>query len=127
MSPVLQRDRQALHRALESDGDELLLSLSRETVEFVAQVVDAQVNGQEIVFSRVPKEISPEDAAKMLGVSRPYVRRLMDQGELPFRKVGSHHRIAAADVTAWHARERKRRHEALVRFSELENDLGLSE
>ncbi|MDR2373897.1 MAG: helix-turn-helix domain-containing protein [Bifidobacteriaceae bacterium] len=127
MSPVLQRDRQALHRALESDGDELSLSLSRETVEFVAQVVDAQVNGQEIVFSRVPKEVSPEDAAKMLGVSRPYVRKLMDQGELPFRKVGSHHRIAVADVKAWHARERKRRHEALVRFSELENDLGLSE
>ena len=127
MGPVLQRDSQALHHALESDGDELSLSLSRETVEFVAQVVDARASGQEVVFSRVPKEVSPEDAAKMLSVSRPYVRKLMDQGELPFRKVGSHHRIAVADVKAWYARERKRRHEAMIRFSELENELGLFE
>ncbi|MDR1798292.1 MAG: helix-turn-helix domain-containing protein [Bifidobacteriaceae bacterium] len=127
MSPVLQRDAEALHQALELDGDELSVSLSRQTVEFIAQVVDAQAHGQEVVFSRVPREVSPEDAARMLGVSRPYVRKLMDQGDLPFRMVGSHHRIAVADVTAWYTRERTRRHEAMIRFSELENELGLFE
>lgn len=127
MSPVLQRDSLALRRALESGGDEVSVSLSRETAEFMAQVVDAQANGQEIVFSRVPKEVSPEDAARMLGVSRPFVRKLMDSGELPFRMVGSHHRIAVADVLAWHALDRVRRHEATIRFSELENELGLFE
>ena len=124
---VLERDAQALHRALASDSDEVSVSLSRETAEFLAQVVDAQASGQEIVFSRMPDEVSPEDAARMLGMSRPFVRKLMDQGVLPFRMVGAHHRIAISDLETYWEAERDRRHQAIREFSALENELGLTE
>ena len=127
MTPVLQRDAQALHRALESRGDQISVSLSRETAQFLARVMDAQVNGHEIMFSRVPQEVSPADAAQMMGVSRPYVRKLMDSGQLPFRMVGSHHRIPFAALKTYYEAECQRRRQALHEFLELENELGLFE
>jgi len=127
MSPVLQRDAAALHHALETGSDEVSVSLSRETAEFLVRVVDAQVCGQEIIFSRVPEEVSPEEAARILSVSRPYVRKLMNQGDLPFHMVGTHHRIPVADLNRYQEVERNRRHHALMDFLNLENELGLTE
>jgi len=117
----------ALHRALDADGDEINLSVSRESAEFLAEVMDAEASGREVVFSRAPNEVSPEDAAKMLGMSRPFVRKLMDKGDLPFRMVGSHHRIAVSDLETYWAGERVRRHQAMAKFLALENELGLFE
>jgi excisionase family DNA binding protein len=106
---VIERDAKALRRALASGDDEVSVSLSRETAEFMARVADARAAGHEIVFSRVPAEVSPAEAAQMLGVSRPPVRTLTARGELPFRMVGSPHRIPVADVRRWQDAERRRR------------------
>ena len=127
MTPALVRDAQELRRALLTDADQVSVSLSRQTAEFLARVVDAQAHGHEIVFSRVPDEVSPANAARMLGVSRPHVRVLMERGDLPYRMVGSHHRIAVSELRRYQDAERGRRHDALVDFLHLENELGLTE
>jgi excisionase family DNA binding protein len=126
MTPLLVRDAQALHQALEADGEAVTVSLSRETVEMLARVVDAQAKGQQIVITHGLQEVSPSEAALLLGMSRPQVRKLMDRGALPFRMVGAHHRIAVDDVKAFLDAEKPRRKAALVRLSELENELGLT-
>ena len=124
---VLQRDVDALHRALEAGGTTVDVSFSRATAEFLAHVMDERANGHEVVFSRVRDEVSPEDAAKMLGMSRPFVRKLMQQGVLPFRMVGTHHRIAVGDLETYWAGELARRERAMDEFSALENELGMFE
>jgi excisionase family DNA binding protein len=43
-------------------------------------------------------EVSPEGAAAILGISRPLVRRRMEAGVLPFRRVGAHRRLRLMDV-----------------------------
>jgi len=105
-----------LRRALESSGDELSVTLTRTTIELMTQVVEAEAYGD---------EVSPAEAARVLGVSRPHVRKLMDRGDLPFRMVGTHHRIPVAELRQYQTAERRRRRAALARFSELENELGL--
>jgi len=54
-------------------------------------------------------ELTPEEAAGVLGISRPLVRQRMDAGLLPFRRVGAHRRVRLADVLALGAREADRR------------------
>ena len=44
------------------------------------------------------QELSPNDAASILGVSRPLVAHRMDMGDLPFRRVGRHRRATLRDV-----------------------------
>ena len=127
MSDVVTRDAEALHRALGADGDRVEVSLSRETAELMSRLVDARARGQEILVTRGNAEVTPTEAAALLGMSRPQVRKLMDQGSLDFRKVGSHHRIQVASIGKFLDTERPRRREALQDLSELQNELGLTE
>lgn len=127
MIDVLTRDADALHRALDGKGDEVKLSLSRETAEWLARIVDARAHGQEVVFTRSGGEVTPTEAAALLGVSRPQVRKFMDEGKLEFRKVGTHHRITVESLQAFREQERARRRVAMEELSQLQNELGLLE
>ncbi|WP_369371814.1 helix-turn-helix domain-containing protein [Promicromonospora sp. Populi] len=126
MSDLLARDTAALHHALEQGGDEVSVSVSRSTAELLAQLMDARAQGR-VVVAQNEDEVTPAQAAAMLGMSRPQVRRLMDQGTLDFRKVGTHHRILVASVEAFRAAERSRRGPALAELADLQNELGLTE
>jgi excisionase family DNA binding protein len=123
----LERDAEALQRALESDGDEVSVSLSRETVELMVRFTQAEANGQQVIVTRGLREVSPSEAAMMLGMSRPQVRKLLDEGVLSFRLVGTHHRIPAAEVQAFLRAERERRRSAMADLVALQNELGLTE
>lgn len=126
MSDLLARDTAALHHALEQDGDEVNVSVSRPTAKLLAQLMDARAQGR-VVITPNEDEVSPAQAAAMLGMSRPQVRRLMDQGVLDFRKVGTHHRILVASIDEFRAAERSRRASALAELADLQNELGLTE
>ena len=127
MTEALTRDAEALRRALHRQGDEVRVSLSRETAELVSHLVDARARGQQIVVTHGNAEVTPAEAAALLAMSRPQVRKLMDQGKLEFRMVGSHHRIRVTSVQAYLDAERPRRRAALAELAELQNELGLTE
>ena len=127
MSDLLIQDSDALHRALEAGGDEVSVNVSRETAEWLTRLVDAKASGQEIVLTRGKAEVTPTQAAELLGMSRPQVRKLMDEGKLAFRKVGSHHRVKLASISAFLEAERLQMESGMERFSRLQNELGLRE
>lgn len=116
-----------MHHALGVQGDEVRVSLSRETAEFVARIVDARARGQQILVTRGNAEVTPNQATALLGMSRPQVRKLMDQGALAFRTVGTHHRIPVSSIQSFLDAERPRRRAALVDLAAAQNDLGLTE
>lgn len=126
MTDLLERDAQAIRRALARSGSEVRVSLSRETAELVSQLIDARVRGEEILVSPGNAEVSPTEAAVLLGMSRPQVRKLMDRGLLEFRKVGTHHRIRVSSIRHFLESERPRRREALADLAALQNELGLT-
>ena len=125
MSPVLAEDSKRIRRALQSAGDDLTVRLSRESLERVAQWIDTEAQGNQVV-AQGPREVSPTDAAAMLGMSRAQVRKLMDDGKLPFRMVGSHHRIRTEAVKAWLEIEDARQEAAMAELMALQNELGLN-
>jgi excisionase family DNA binding protein len=71
-------------------------------------LVDARARGEEILVSRSHAEVTPTEAAVLLGISRPQVRKLMDRGLLEFRKVGTHHRVQVSSIRAFLESERPR-------------------
>lgn len=127
MADTLTRDSEALHRALDAPGEQVSVSLSRETAQLVARVVDARARGQQVLLTRGLVEVTPNQAAALLGMSRPQVRKLIDEGKLAFRKVGAHHRIAVESIQAFLDAERPRRRAALDELTKLQDDLGLTE
>ncbi|MEI2638168.1 MAG: helix-turn-helix domain-containing protein [Microthrixaceae bacterium] len=125
MTDVLTRDADKLHRALAKDGEEVRLTVSRETAEWVARLVDAKISGHDVVLTNSLGEVTPTQAGRLLGMSRPQVRKLMDDAKLDFRKVGTHHRITVVSIQAFLAAERERRAPILAELTRIQNDAGL--
>ena len=94
----------------------------------LADLLDRLSSSDAVTVLAEDTEITPEDAASILGMSRPLVRRRMDTGVLPYRRVGAHRRLRLADVLALRAREEPVRAalEALATDTEdLEQTYGL--
>jgi excisionase family DNA binding protein len=87
------------------DGSREAIEVSAAATAIIADLLEKASASEAIALMTEDAEISPEDAATVLGVSRPLVRRRMDAGDLPFRRVGAHRRVRLADVLALKRRE----------------------
>jgi excisionase family DNA binding protein len=87
------------------DGTREAVEMSTATTGIIADLLERASASEVVTLLADDAEISPEDAAAILGVSRPLVRRRMDVGELPFRRVGTHRRVRLADVLEIKCRE----------------------
>jgi hypothetical protein len=72
--------------------------LPPEAAALIGVVLDHLRQGQRVAVLAEEQEISPNDAAIILGISRPLVVHRMDVGDLPFRYVGRHRRAKLKDV-----------------------------
>ena len=71
-------------------------------------------------------EITTQQAADLLNVSRPYVAGLIDKGMLPAaRMVGNHRRLPLQDVLAYRAESHDRRRQTLDELAAYDQELGL--
>ena len=115
-------------RLTRDDGTEEAFTLPASVLPALADLLDRLSSSDAVTVLAEDTEITPEDAAGILGISRPLVRRRMDVGALPFRRVGAHRRLRLTDVLALRAREEPVRDalEALAADTEdLERTYGL--
>lgn len=93
-------------RVMRADGiGEETVPLTPAAASAVGRMLAQAAAGGGVAVLAEDTELSPEDAATILGMSRPLVRRRMDAGVLPFRRVGAHRRLRLADVLALQKRE----------------------
>ena len=108
-----------------ADGGKIAVNLSPKAIEAVQSVLERLNDANEVLLVNEEVEVSPEEAAKVLGISRPLVYQRMDDGRLPYRQVGTHRRITLRDVIAVKPSEDKRR-EFAKRLSEDTDDLEVN-
>ncbi len=92
-----------------ASGENIFAELPAPVLRLMQQVMTTMVESHEAFLLRADEEVSPEKAAELLGISRPIVYQRMDSGKLPFRQVGTHRRIRAADVAELKRFEDRRR------------------
>ncbi len=76
------------------------ISLPQDAAELIGEVLEHLARGERIAVLAEDAEVSPNDAAAILGLSRPLVVHRMEAGDLAFRYVGKHRRARLADVLA---------------------------
>jgi excisionase family DNA binding protein len=77
------------------------IQLPPQAVEAVTKVLKQLAQGREVTIAAKPVEMTTQQAAEFLRVSRPFLIGLLEKGEIPFRKVGAHRRVLFADLQTY--------------------------
>jgi excisionase family DNA binding protein len=97
--------------------------LPSSAVEALKLVVDALARGQSVTLVPQDKDLTSQEAADRLRVSRPHLIKLLDRGEIPFHRVGTHRRVRLEDVLAYRERRDAERAAALTELTRLSEEL----
>ena len=100
----------------DSEGEDLILP--GYALDLLLDILTQMSKGNAVSFVPINAELTTQQAAELLNVSRPYLIGLLEAGKLPFKKVGSHRRIRAEDVLRYKREEDEARLEALDKLAE---------
>lgn len=104
-------------RLLGPDGE--MIGIPASAFQALRLVVDAMSRGQTVVLAPQEEELTSQQAADLLRVSRPHLVKLLDDGEIPFHRVGTHRRVRLEDVLAYRSRRSQGRREKLDELTRL--------
>jgi excisionase family DNA binding protein len=109
---------------LGGEGDKEIV-LPDSILQLVYESLSSAAAGKKVRLVEEDEEVSPEKAAEFLQVSRPYLIRLLDGGEIPFHYVGTHRRITMSDLIEYKGKRKIRSKEALRKMVEVSEEMGL--
>ncbi|RJF99438.1 helix-turn-helix domain-containing protein [Noviherbaspirillum saxi] len=120
----------AINIAIVEDGVERLsespvLRLPPKVLRLFADVLGSLAQGKAIAVMPKELDVTTQEAAMFLNVSRPYLVRLLEEGKIPFHKVGTHRRIRFEDVVQYKEDRQKISKDALQKLADQAQELGM--
>ena len=94
-------------------------------LKLLAKILQEISKGNPISIVPIATEITTQAAAEMIGCSRPHVVRLLEEGVLPYTKVGKHRRIKFEDVATYKEQMKVNQKRSIQRLMELDEETGL--
>jgi excisionase family DNA binding protein len=107
------------------NGEKIILPA--EIYQVLQDVVEAMSQDQAIMVAPVHQRLTTQEAADLLGISRPTLVKLLEEGEIPYEQPGRHRRVLLTDVLEYRERKSQGRREALDRMVEIAGESGMYE
>jgi excisionase family DNA binding protein len=114
--------RRARYSIVGPDGKRLRVKASMQ--KSVDKLARAILSGEEAAVVPTEKELTTQEAADLIGISRQFLVQLVDRGTIPATKAGTHRRLRLKDVLDYIA-ERRRMEEGLREIVRLSEEMGL--
>ncbi|KOV76973.1 excisionase [Nocardia sp. NRRL S-836] len=108
------------------EEDDTVLVLPRAAVELFTQILAYMAAGHGVSVVPADAELTTQQAADLLNVSRPYVIGLLEAGAIEYRKVGKHRRVKAASLMEYMRNDDQRRRQAADELSALTQEMGMA-
>lgn len=100
------------------------IALPESLFYVLERVAEVLARGDSITLVPVGREVTTQQAADLLNVSRQYLVRLLDEKRIPFRKTGKHRRLRIEDVLAFKQARDKDRRAGLRELSQMTEAFG---
>jgi excisionase family DNA binding protein len=84
---------------------------------FLLKILQDLADGKAVSLTSAARELTTQEAAGFLGVSRQFLVRLLDEGKIAFHRVGTHRRVYLQDLISFRKERDQRRHEAIQRMA----------
>lgn len=124
LARLLPEDQRPLRLVTEDNRHEMI-SIPPGAVRLFMDVLTQLGQGRAVTILPKKVELTTQEVADYLNVSRPYVVKLIETGQIPARTVGTRRRIAIEDLIRYDENDRKRRRAALDEIALIDHKLGL--
>jgi excisionase family DNA binding protein len=106
------------------DGDSEI-EVPVAALRMLVNILTNMASGNAVSLVPIHAELTTQQAADFLNVSRPYVVGLLERGELAHHKVGTHRRVYFRDLMAYKDAQLRKSKAALTELAKLDQELGL--
>ncbi len=100
------------------------VTVPRAAFDLFLEILGQMANGNAVTIVPVHAELTTQQAADLLNVSRPHLISLLKAGALPFRTVGTHRRVLFSDLASYRQKQEAESRQAVAELSQLTQELG---
>ncbi|WP_153111876.1 helix-turn-helix domain-containing protein [Propionivibrio limicola] len=112
-------------RVIDQAGEHEAIKVPTAAFRLLIDILSEMAQGNAVSMIPVHAELTTQEAADMLNVSRPYLVKLLDTGDMPYHKVGSHRRVYYRDLVEYKARIDGERNKALEALAAEAQELNM--
>ena len=120
---LLKTDLAEIEIEIEETGEKIKIPMRALTL--LGQILKAMSQGKPISIVPIATEVTTQSAAEMLSCSRPHLVKILEEGKIPYFKVGKHRRLMFEDVLKYKQQMKEEQKQHLIEIMNKDEEIGL--
>ena len=119
----IKSNRRKIQLTIQESED--VIEMPIEALTFLKDILTIMADGKDLMILETKSQLSTQQAADILNVSRPHLVKLLVEGQIPFMKAGTHRRVFLKDLITYNAKIKKDQRKNLNLLTKQGQELNL--